>query len=72
MLLLAGKGNINFPESPATPNLTFNSGELLIAVDTPGTSVVGHRSVWSGGSIAVQMPFAPGFIPDHKTIEGAC
>ncbi|KAF9077177.1 small secreted protein [Rhodocollybia butyracea] len=70
--LLAGQGNINFPDSPHTPNLTFNSGELIIAVDTPGTSAVGHRSVWVGGTIALQMPFAPGFVPAHKTVESAC
>ncbi|KAJ8096294.1 hypothetical protein PM082_011449 [Marasmius tenuissimus] len=72
VVLLAGQGNINFPDSPSTPNLTVNAGEILIAVDTPGTSDVGHRSVWNGGTIALQLPFEPGFVPAHKTVKGAC
>ncbi|KIK62549.1 hypothetical protein GYMLUDRAFT_42018 [Collybiopsis luxurians FD-317 M1] len=70
--LLSGEGNVNFPQSPATPNLTINAGDLLIAVDTVGTSTIGHRTVWNGGSVVLQMPFGVGFVPDHKTIEGAC
>ncbi|KAF5392195.1 hypothetical protein D9757_001523 [Collybiopsis confluens] len=70
--VLTGHGNVNFPQSPATPNLTFGAGSLIIAMDTPGTSTIGHRTVWTGGSVVMQMPFAPGFVPEHKTIEGAC
>lgn len=71
VILLSGQGNINFPES-RTPNLTVTAPELLIAFDTPGTSKIGHRSVWRGGTSVIQMPFEPGFVPEHKTIDGAC
>jgi hypothetical protein len=70
--LLAGEGNINFPDAHRTPNLTVSAGDILIAVDTPGTSAVGHRSVWLGGTIALQMPFKAGFVPNAKKIDGAC
>ncbi|KAG7086352.1 hypothetical protein E1B28_002313 [Marasmius oreades] len=72
VVLLSGSGNINFPDSPSTPNLTVKAPELLIAVDTPGTSRIGHRSVWEAGTSVIQMPLAPGFVPGHKTINGAC
>ncbi|EDR06672.1 small secreted protein [Laccaria bicolor S238N-H82] len=71
VILLAGNATVTFPERP-TESLSIKTGDMLIAADVLGTSALGHETVWQGGSVAVQVPFEPGFIPDHHTSPGSC
>lgn len=71
VVLLAGNGTISFP-SGQTPDLLVRSNQILIAVDTPGTSAEGHNSLWAGGTRVLQMPFEGGVHPPHRTVKGKC
>ena len=62
---------MTFPGRP-TETLNIKAGDILIAADVLGTSSLGHETVWQGGSVALQVPFKPGFIPDHHTSPGSC
>ena len=71
VILLAGNATVTFPERP-TETLSIKAGDMLIAADILDTSTLGHETVWQGGSVALQVPFNPGFIPDHDTSPGSC
>jgi hypothetical protein len=71
VIVLAGNATVTFPGRP-TETLNIKAGDMLIAADVPGTSSLGHETVWQGGSVAVQVPFKSGFIPDHHSSPGSC
>jgi len=71
VVALHGNGTVTFPNR-TDQVLHIMTGDILIAVDTPAVSTFGHRTVWEGGSIALQIPFAPGSVPLHNTTLGGC
>jgi len=71
VITLSGSGKVTFPNK-TDQSLELPPGSIAIAVDTPGTSEFGHRTVWEGGSQTIQLPFQDGFIPPHNASPGAC
>lgn len=70
MVLLNGAGTITFPNT--TEVLNFTAGEIIVAVDTAEYSASGHRSLWLGGTLALQLPFEGGVWPQRNATEGKC
>ena len=71
VIVLAGSATVSFPGRP-TETLNIKAGDMLIAADVPSTSLLGHETVWQGGSVVLQVPFKAGFIPDHHSSPGSC
>ena len=69
-IILKGGATITFPNSSDV--LYVQEDEIYIAADAVGTSDIGHHTVLEGGSHVLQMPLAPGFLPDHAATEGQC
>ncbi|KIJ54893.1 hypothetical protein M422DRAFT_221318 [Sphaerobolus stellatus SS14] len=67
LFILKGMGLITLPSTNET--LTLEPGSVLIAMDTPNVSEVGHYTEWTPGSIAVQQPFKYE-TPYHKIVHG--
>ncbi|KAF8506433.1 hypothetical protein JB92DRAFT_2651281, partial [Gautieria morchelliformis] len=63
VLVLKGHGLVILPTTNAT--LELDTGTIIIANDTKEMSSLGHNTKWSAGSVAVQLPFQGGRVPNH-------
>ena len=73
MVLLLGSARLTIPERGQETIISTGKNSVLIAVDTPDVSGLGHISEFLEETILLQVPFAGGALPNHTVLyQEAC
>jgi hypothetical protein len=71
--MLLGTAKVTVPEREQEMIISAGKNSILIAVDTPDLSELGHISDFLEETVLLQIPFAGGVVPDHTVLyQEAC
>jgi hypothetical protein len=73
VIVLSGSAKVTIPERDQEAVISASKNSVLIAVDTPDVSELGHVTEFLEETIILQIPFAGGIVPEHMVLyQDAC